>query len=241
MGNGFSYLGGKKWSEITRDERTFCMYLFKAFEHCPEKLLEIIQTSNPLKEYGWIADMTTDEQEWELAYEVCFYRDLLYQRGKGVKAASDELKSPKFKISNPDKLIKRTFDLCLFSESEIIIIEAKAAQKLKKKQFTDFDMDEEYIKKVIGGLFPNLAKTKIPKVKMVVLASSDYFKSPSFSLKNGVGKNFILDKKGENRKVFGAISWNELYHFLKAKNIGTSKDQEMVKRADESYKLKLPD
>lgn len=236
---GISYLGGKNWSDVTRDERTFCMYLFKAFEHCPEKLLEAIQNSNPLEGYEWKADMETSEKQWELAYEVCFYRDLLHTHEKGVKASADELKSVKFNIRTPDKLIKRTFDLCLFSKSEIIIIEAKSAQRLEKKQFSDFDMDEDYITKIISGLYPVLKKNELPKVKMVVLASSHYFDSPSFSLQKGVGKKFILDRTTNNRKVHGAISWQQLFEFMKAHRIGTSSDRKMIEQANKCYKLKL--
>lgn len=238
MEKGFSYFGDKSWSQITRDERTFCLYLFKAFENHPEKLLEVIQMSNPIEKYGWQPQMGSKEKDWELAYEVCFYRDLLYTHEKGVKASADELKSVKFNISTPDKLIKRTFDLCLFSKSEIIIIEAKSAEKLEKKQFVDFDMDEEYITKIIKGLYPELKKHEMPKVKMVVLASSYYFDSPSFSLKKGVGKEFILDKTGENRKVYGAISWKQLLDYMNTHEIGSSSDREMIDRADKSYKRK---
>jgi len=40
---GFSYLGGKYWSEITRDERTFCAYLFHAFKDEPQELINAFQ------------------------------------------------------------------------------------------------------------------------------------------------------------------------------------------------------
>lgn len=50
--------------------------------------------------------------DWDLGYEVCLYRDVLWQKG-GLSAVGLELPP------------KRTFDLCLFGERALVVIEAK--------------------------------------------------------------------------------------------------------------------
>ena len=67
---------------------------------------------------------------------MCFYRDLLCTQEKSVR---DSAFSP-----------KRTFDLCLFSEAVIIIIEAKAHQLFSVEQAGHFSRDREQIQKLIG-------------------------------------------------------------------------------------------
>jgi hypothetical protein len=80
---GFSYLNGKSWTEVTRDERFFCQHLFSLIKRDgPAKFLAYVNrqagVSLPL------------DAEWEPAYEVCFYRDLRHLRGR-----TDPLFSPK--------------------------------------------------------------------------------------------------------------------------------------------------
>ena len=74
------------------------------------------------------------DADWELAFEVCFYRDLWQHRGD-----RGELYSP-----------KRTFDLALFSDHAIIVIEAKAQQGLHDDQLTTFARDRAQIAKETG-------------------------------------------------------------------------------------------
>ena len=104
MSMGFEYLGGKRWSQVTRDERFFCQRLYELARSEPVGVFAqyISQEIN--------LDLPRD-CEWEIGYEVCFYRDLWQFRGR-----NRQLYSP-----------KRTFDLCLFSETAIVNIEAKAA------------------------------------------------------------------------------------------------------------------
>ena len=108
---GFSYLDGKRWAQVTREERFFCAHLFGLLD----------EDSEMQKMLSYINDRTgialPRDVEWELAFEVCFYRDLRHlEKNKG------ELHSP-----------KRTFDLCLFSEGAIVILEAKAQQDFEAK------------------------------------------------------------------------------------------------------------
>lgn len=124
---GFSYLDGMSWAEVTRDERFFCQHLFSLIRRDgPAKFLAYVN-----REAGTSLPLDVD---WEPAYEACFYRDLRHLRGK-----SDPLYSP-----------KRTFDLCLFSEHAILIIEAKAQQGFDADQLTSFAADRGEVEKLTG-------------------------------------------------------------------------------------------
>ena len=132
-----SYLGGKKWIDISREERLFCAELYFQYRDNPCKLVEILKkywsmgTSSERRNRG--NDLFPNpNSDWELAYEVCLYRDVLKAQDKGIKATE-----------YPNK---RTFDLCLFSNEQIIVIEAKANQNFEKKQLSDFDEDVKLIK-----------------------------------------------------------------------------------------------
>jgi hypothetical protein len=255
---GFSYLGGKNWSEITRDERTFCAYLFHAFKDEPQELINAFQ-QHSFQIDGFTNDLSISGKKWELGYEVCFYRDLLLNFGIKIKEEASLLE--KWGIIKPSKLIKRTFDLCLFSEDEIIIIEAKGAEGLTSTQFIDFQKDFReniktldafgkslvkedsggaYIQKIFQGLKDEKDPTiNIPKVKLIVLASSHYLDSKSFKEdiegKLGVGGRFILRKREEDRAVHGLMSWDAIFTYMKKNKIGTSIQKYMMKRADIVY------
>ncbi len=86
---------------------------------------------------------------WDMGYEVCFYRDLLFELGSSVRPSGY---SP-----------KRTFDLCLFSERSIIVIEAKAFQCFDAEQAGHFQKDRAQIQKLVGREI---------NVRLVALASS---------------------------------------------------------------------
>jgi hypothetical protein len=137
---GFTYLGGKCWSQVTRDERFFCQRLYeKIRSEGPQRFVEFLR--------GHGLDVPADG-EWEVAYEVCFYRDLWQlRRCEGTPL------SP-----------KRTFDLCLFGEKAIVIIEAKAAEK--------FDADQT---RIFAGDIAEVGRlTGIENVKLVGICASGY-------------------------------------------------------------------
>jgi hypothetical protein len=128
--NGISYLGGKTWNEITREERMFCARLYQCGQ------------SNSRKFARWVVNtahlaIDTDDN-WELGYEVCFYRDLLYSRGHSVRRAGLPA--------------KRTFDLCLFSQRSIIVIEAKAFQCFETDQAFHVARDRSLIRSIVGDV-----------------------------------------------------------------------------------------
>jgi len=218
----YYYLNNKNWSEITRDERTFCMYLFSAFRDNPDKLIQLIeQTESPYK--GFINNLQTTGKKWELGFEVCFYRDLLYENGIRIKKDAKQIEE-KTHIKDANKLIKRTFDLCLFSEDEIILIEAKSNESYTSAQFADFENDRFHIQEIFK--FLNIANP--PKVYFVALASSKYFKSSSFTKVKGVAKKYLLKKKVAN----SLISWEQIANY---KSLLNSLEKRILTRADTIY------
>ena len=108
---GLTYLNGNSWAQVSREERFFCAQLFNLIQSDDIKgFIQYLNSNHSL---------SLDEcANWEIAYEVCFYRDLWQHRRR-----SGTLFSP-----------KRTFDLCLFSDSAIIVIEAKAHQEFDANQ-----------------------------------------------------------------------------------------------------------
>ncbi|WP_291322190.1 hypothetical protein [Desulfonatronospira sp.] len=90
---------------------------------------------------------------WDLGFEVCFYRDYLWQLGRSAKG----------KGFPP----KRTFDFCLFGENQLIVVEAKVCGQFNSKQNKEFELDKKRIREL-----PYLGHLRIA---VVALASSRYF------------------------------------------------------------------
>ena len=65
-----NYLEKYSWSQITREERYFCAHLFFLIRNDLRKFLEWFKTNH-------YKEMKLDKQ-WEVGYEVCFYRDYVY-------------------------------------------------------------------------------------------------------------------------------------------------------------------
>ena len=91
--------------------------------------------------------------EWDLGSR-CVYRDLLWQKDGDTAYACD---LPQ----------KRTFDLCLFGETAVVVIEAKLCERFDFAQCADFERDAERIRTLEGleGL----------DIKLVALASTRYY------------------------------------------------------------------
>lgn len=128
------------WKDITRDERYFCAELFFKYKDKPGDLVDLISSKfNPAH------NLNSNNSIWELGYEVCFFRDFVYRFGDENKTKS---------IKNTTYSQKRTFDLALFSNDTLIIIEAKAFEGFENKQITEFKEDEEKLRKLLGDNCP---------------------------------------------------------------------------------------
>jgi hypothetical protein len=160
---GFNYLDDKNWEEITREERFFC-----------QRLYELVRADSVADFAKYVSEELRLNLklggDWELGYEVCFYRDLWQSRGRAGK-----LHSP-----------KRTFDLCLFGQSAMVIIEAKAAGGFDAAQNESFNNDQEWVHEVVN----------VDKVYLVGLCSSSHKQK--------------LDPSSE--KIFGGrlLEWSKL-------------------------------
>jgi len=204
---GLKYFNNKQWKDITREERYFCAELFN-----------YIKSQKKEKEFvKWLREKTNngeydDQYEWEIAYEVCFYRDYL----KEIK---------KYNVKNSKYPQKRTFDLCLFSEKRIIIIEAKAQQALDLTQLTylkDDKKDEndiEMIKALLGETI---------NISVILIASSHYING---SIKQGDRSRVKKCKE----KGYEVISWDDINkEFIK--DINYNKElKEIFERANAIY------
>lgn len=213
MKKGFNYLGGKNWSEITRDERTYCADLYLILKN-KEKLRTF---TNWLCEKCNIDKVDTSE-DIEIGFEVTFLRDVLfdYELSKGKKVAGkDRIKGS----------LKRTLDLAIFLPKDIIIIEAKAAESLTTKQMKDFEKDENAINALLKAV-----GRKSPKVHLVGLVSSEYKPSPST---NNQFKNRIIKWNDIQNSGIGY----ELPEALKTIYSNSSKVKRAPKIEEENMRL----
>jgi hypothetical protein len=188
---GISYFKGRKWSDLTRDERFFCAILY---QHAKE---------DPAKFAKWLINRTnlgvSSDGKWDLGYEVCFYRDFLWQKNDSVR----KRKLPQ----------KRTFDLCLFGENTIIVIEAKVFGPFSAPQNEEFKKDTGYIKQL-----PGLEQIK---TYVVALSSSTYFENAKI-----YGRKGTLDVFEKRH-----ITWKQLAAFYN--------NDHLLQQADDLYKSKI--
>jgi len=144
---GIRYLEGRPWNEWSREERLFCSALYAKARTNPGAFAEWLNREAQLG--------IATSGSWDIGYEVCFYRDYLWRRN---------LAADKYKVS-----LKRTFDLCLFGEDSIVIIEAKVFEAFDRRQNEDFRLDRDRIRRL-----PELHNIN---VKLVALATTRYFEN----------------------------------------------------------------
>jgi hypothetical protein len=143
-----SYFGNKIWNaEISRTEKMFCAELFFLLK----------------KEYNllkFIKNFGLKPGNYDVGYEVAFYRDL-------KKEFTDKIKNEKGKDYYSSH---RAFDLALFSENDIYIIEAKAQDGFNSEQLGYFEKDKKKVKEIIKEINP---KAKV-EVHLWALISNNY-------------------------------------------------------------------
>lgn len=171
---GLKYFNNNNWIYISREERLYCAHLYFQIRKDVPAFVE------------WLNEITTMNLpincNWEIGYEVCLYRDYLYSQGTPIRTINKARQNP-----YPEK---RTFDLCLFSEHNIVIIEAKVCEKFHGKQLNDMLSDVNLIKELLD---------KELNIHTLLLVQSKYVES----------KNFLRTQK--NRTAFPyAISWKEM-------------------------------
>lgn len=143
---GISYLRNGTWADVSREERLFCAHLFVRARGNVLDFVTLLSATTNLK--------LSPQANWDVGYEVCFYRDIM---AAGLARNVDAER--KFSL-------KRTFDLCLFSDQHIVVIEAKAYEAFTSEQATYFERDLTDIPALLG---------QPVEVSLIALASSKYF------------------------------------------------------------------
>jgi hypothetical protein len=151
------WLCGAKWADWTREERYFCALLFGYADNDPSRFARWVVETAKLDQ---LDRSLLARAVWEVGYEVCFYRDYLWERGE---------------LEGTDLPLKRTFDLCLFAPNVVIIIEAKGFEGFTSKQNAEFDEDRGRLRRLLG---PEV------QIYLVALASSAYVNSDRLSKKS---------------------------------------------------------
>ena len=194
----------KSGNDISREERLFCSHLYHGILSLPDKktfITKLNSLKSPVEGFTNKLNLSA-YTNWEVGFEVCFFRDLILAHEESV----GEMK----KNGRGDFSGKRTFDLCLFSDEELVIIEAKAHEGLTSEQCSVFQYDKKKIEELYDAL-ENLkgVDSRPENIKLVILAPSYYFNSPSFNSKRGVGKKIINDNK-DNSYLSAFISWKQI-------------------------------
>lgn len=195
------YFKGTTWERISREERFFCSFLFNDIRK-KDNLDRFIRFLNaaPSTTVGFKNDINLNpETYWEIGYEVCFYRDMIY---KFKNKTIGEINQRRKRHGKDELPHKRTFDLCLFSDDDIVIIEAKVQQGLESKQCDEFKKDRKFLTELFEEI-----DLKCPNISFIVLVSSNYLSSSSFTHPNGIGKRLIYD---DDLIVNGFITWEQI-------------------------------
>ena len=193
---------------MSREERFFCARLYESMRHD----IHLSATLNSIPTPGDInyfanKKILSTEQQPEIAFEVCFYRDFQYYMDWNLKDKGLSKRTQKNPFSP-----KRTFDLCFFSEKEIILIEAKVYSPLTSSQNKSFLKDKEQI----PTLFKDYGITNIPRINLVLICSSAYYRTPTFDprRKKHIGFDFITEASqgGYLAQLWTWKDMAELYH-----------------------------
>jgi hypothetical protein len=163
---GIKWLGGKEWnSSYSRDERFVCARLFNELtkdDSQVKKLVSKIRDKCLCGEKDHLHPCMSGldpNWNWEVGLEVCFYRDYLYPLNENTELEK--------------RLHKRTFDLCLFSDEAIVIIEAKVHEGFETGQLRSFNVDRTTIPEKLNN------QLNKDQVYIVGLTSAGYSPKPS--------------------------------------------------------------
>lgn len=159
------YFGASSWSEISREERFFCAELYFTLSRMPSLRPFIAWLNSRSASLG-----LTDDNQWTVGYEVCFYRDMIHAFGLDGSHGIRGKQNPE---THAPYMPKRTFDLALFHPSQIVIVEAKAQQGLNRDQLASFERDASDVRALLKAMH-----RKEPSVHTVLLAQERYVRSP---------------------------------------------------------------
>jgi len=200
---GLEWLNNRSWLDISREERLFCAHLYFDIKGKEKKFVKWL--SNELKSLKCNPDA-----DWEVGFEVCFYRDYLFEKRYKIREYNKKLSDE----NNKKYSEKRTFDLCLFSDEQIIIMEAKAQQGFEVKQMKSFKDDKMDVSNILKGNGNTVG------VNLIGICSSVYCNN----LKQYGNQNIL-------NPFDGVITWKDI---SSAKMF--QRNENIYKKADELYK-----
>ncbi len=137
---------GHSWATLTRSERSFCAALYRHELANPGSLHQAIRKHCKVppaigSRWSWnsasVAHVPTSTH-WEVGLEACFFRDM-------HKAIPTAVKPSRF-----NSLAQTTFDLALFSDTSIIILEAKGIETFSTPQLQGIETLKSDIKALCG-------------------------------------------------------------------------------------------
>ena len=163
----------ESWLDISREERLFCAHLYEFLRkkgNC-RKFIDSLDVGSKDVTSGEVevSQDTLRKDNYEVGYEVCFYRDLAHAHGKRELASKGDEFPP-----------KRTFDLCLFGQKHIVIVEAKAHSRFNSKQLEWLGCEKKKIKRLFDELG---VESQDVEIVIVCLASSKLFCSQNWQRK----------------------------------------------------------
>lgn len=199
-----TWLPEGEWNKQTREERQFCADLYCHLRCRPDNLKRFVRLINSDAKKCTDLWIPLDENaDWEIGVEVAFYRDWKQLKSEGSSF--------------------RKFDIALFSEEYLVIIEAKAHSVFERSsncvhmppngtpnpeecELCQFDQDREKISKKLSNV----------DVRVIGLCSSKYLNSTRRQIP--ICKSFDA-----------IITWKELYEEFKDSSF---------ERADSIYGVK---
>ena len=161
---GIGYLHDKSWVQITREERQFCAALFGIVRKKPEDFIQLLNRKAKSLRSNSIA--LDDQLEWEVGFEVALGRDL---RDQDVEFLGSQ----------------RKFDLVFFSNSHMVVVEAKAQQRYSTEELARYESDQRQLRSALRGI----------DVIFVGLCSEQYLNSKHRKLDLSKGLDAMLTWK----------------------------------------------
>ena len=192
----FPYLKDRHWLDLTRDERFFCAELYQQLKHADNlrSFLDLVNDKLRKPNAGESRSdrLPTDPGLWEVGFEVALYRDVVHSLGHRGNGHGP------YTIGNSGFSRKRTFDLCLFSATQLIIIEAKVCEGLDSDQLGAFEQDRTKVRQLLT--------VDTPEVLLVGLWANSYQRK----LDSRKGKNYTAIRNKVHEVFDGILHWNEL-------------------------------
>ena len=124
-----------KWQDKTREERQFCAGLYNEIRRCPGRFVALLNSCEIHRD----AMPTLKQSEFvDVGFEVAFYRDITKM---GFKTFTDDCVKR-----------QRKFDLALFFERHLIVIEAEAQQSFGKSDIENLERDQTLLGDRLRGV-----------------------------------------------------------------------------------------